>query len=140
MVSKQLLETDRYGAGVDGAGVRAASLTFDPEFIVIIASAWCNPGGIGIAYSWDGARFNNRADAISHGLRTRGSDDFNIGQTYGDDLIWFGWMDERHREDEETMREIASSIGLTFDPRWHALEYSRATGRPLPTTTPEDGR
>lgn len=100
----------------------------DPEFIVIIASAWCNDTGFGIRYSWDGERFNNRADAIKHGLELRYSDDFNIGQTYGDDLILIGWMDERHNEDEATMREIAESIGLTFDPRWHNLEYSRATG------------
>ena len=26
---------------------------------------------------------------------------------YGDDLIWFGWMDERIDEDEDTMRDIA---------------------------------
>ena len=101
----------------------------DPEFIVIFGSAWCNDRGVGISYSWDGARFNNRNDAIKHGLRTRGSDDFNIGQTYGDDLIWFGWMDQRMDEDEKTMGEIAEEIGLTFDHRWHNLEFSKATGR-----------
>lgn len=100
----------------------------DPEFIVILASAWCNDSGIGISHSWDGKRFNNRSDAIRHGLRLRYSDDFNIGQTYGDDLIWYGWMNDRIDEDEETMREIAEEIGLTFDPRWYRLEFSRATG------------
>ena len=100
----------------------------DPEFIVICASAWANASGIGITYGWDGARFNNRADAIKHGYSLRDSDDFNIAQTYGDDIIWFGWMDERLDEDEDTMREIAEDVGLTFDPRWYALEYSRATG------------
>lgn len=102
----------------------------DPEFIVIFAAAWCNKHGIGISYSWDGERFNNRADAIKHGVRNRGSDDFNIGQTYGDDLIWFGWMDERLDEDEESMRNIAEDIGLTFDAKYHQLEFSKATGRP----------
>lgn len=101
----------------------------DPEFIVICGSAWCNASGIGIHYSWDGSRFNNRSDAIKHGFKLRGSDDFNIAQTYGDDLIWFGWMDERIDEDEDTMREIADDIGLTFDPRWYHLEYSKADGR-----------
>lgn len=101
----------------------------DPEFIVIFASAWCNDRGVGISYSWDGERFNNRNDAIKHGLRTRGSDDFNIGQTYGDDLVWFGWMDQRMDEDESTMAEIAENIGLTFDPRWHSLDFSKATGK-----------
>lgn len=100
----------------------------DPEFIVIFGAAWCNDLGVGVSYSWDRVRFNNRNDAIKHGLRTRGSDDFNIGQTYGDDLIWFGWMDQRMDEDEESMRSIADDIGLTFDHRWHNLEFSKATG------------
>ena len=101
----------------------------DPEFIVIIGSAWCNGSGFGISHSWDGARFNNRNDAIKHGWKLRGSDDFNIGQTYGDDLIWFGWMDQRSDEDEQTMLDIATDIGLGFAPRWHHLEFSKATGR-----------
>lgn len=101
----------------------------DPEFIVICASAWVNENGFGIAYSWDGERFNNRNDAIRHGWEVRGSDDFNLAQTYGDDLIWFGWMDERIDEDEDTMRDIADQIGMAFDQRWYALDYSRATGR-----------
>ncbi len=101
----------------------------DPEFIVIWASAWANERGFGISNSWDGKRFNNRADAIKHGFDTRGSDDFNIGQTYGDDLVWFGWMDERIDEDEYTVRQIAEQIGLTFDPRWYRLTYSKADGR-----------
>jgi hypothetical protein len=103
----------------------------DPEFIVVLQSAWMNDGGYGINYAWDRVRFNNRNDAIKHGLKTRGSDDFNIGQTYGDDLIWFGWMDRRIDETEDDMREIAEEIGLTFDPRWYRLEYSKATGKPI---------
>ena len=103
--------------------------SIDPEFIVICQSAWCNDSGIGINYSWDGERFNNRNDAIKHGFALRGSDDFNIAQTYGDDLIWFGWMDQRIDEDEPTMSEIANEIGLEFDPRWYALEFSKADGR-----------
>lgn len=100
----------------------------EPEFIVIIPSAWMNTKGFGINYSWDGSRFNNRADAIRHGYELRGSDDFNIGQTYGDDLIWFGWMDQRSDETEDTMREIAEAIGLTFNPRWASLVFSKSTG------------
>lgn len=109
----------------------------DPEFIVIIASAWANSSGIGIGYSWDGERFNNRNDAIHHGMKLRGSDDFNIGQTYGDDLVWFGWMDRRINEPEETASDIAKEIGLTFNPRWYALEYSKASGHPKPAALSE---
>lgn len=104
-------------------------LTIDPEFIVIFALAWMNEHGFGIGYDWDGMRFNNRADAIKHGWKTRGSDDFNIGQTYGDNLIWFGWMDQRLDEDIEGMTEIAEAIGLNFDPKWKHLVFNRATGR-----------
>lgn len=82
------------------------------EFIVICGSAWCNANGVGISYSWDGARFSDRKEAIRHGLQIRDSDDFNIGEVFGDDLIWFGWMDKRHNEDEETMRKIAEDVGL----------------------------
>ncbi|MGX1096539.1 hypothetical protein [Amorphus sp. MBR-141] len=103
----------------------------DPEFIVITAYAWMNSGGFGIGYAWDGERFNNRNDAIKHGWKLRESDDFNIAQTYGDDLIWFGWMDRRLDEDEASMREIAEAIGLTFDPRWYSLDFSKATGQPI---------
>ena len=103
----------------------------DPEFIVILQSAWCNDTGIGITYSWDGQRFNNRNDAIKHGWKLRASDDFNIGQTYGDDLVWFGWMDLRINATEEEAAEIADEIDLTFDPRWYALSFSKATGHPI---------
>lgn len=101
----------------------------DPEFIVIIASAWCNASGVGIHHGWDGERFNNRSDAIKHGWGLRDSDDFNIGQVYGDELIWFGWMEQRFNEDDETMREIAEGIGLSYDPKWSNLEFSKTTGR-----------
>lgn len=101
----------------------------DPEFIVIVGSAWANERGVGVSYSWDGERFNNRNDAIKHGFTLGRSDDFNIGQTYGDDLVWFGWMDSRIDETEEDAREIAEQIGLTFDPRWYRLKYSKVTGR-----------
>lgn len=116
----------------------AGTPNIDSEFIVICASAWCNEAGFGIGYDWDQERFNNRNDAIKHGWKIRGSDDFNIGQTYGDDLIWFGWMDERHREEPETMQEIADAIGLNFDLRWHQLEYSKATGHVIPQKEAED--
>lgn len=104
----------------------------DPEFIVICQSAWMTDSNFGISYDWDGARFNNRPDAIKHGWKLRGSDDFNIGQTYGDDLIWFGWMDEQIKEPIETMREIANSIGLGFNPKLYRLKFSRATGKAQP--------
>ena len=107
-----------------------------PEFIVIIASAWMNESWHGIHYSFDGARFNNRSDAIMHGWKSCGSDDFNIGQTYGDDLIWFGWMSERIDEPDDTMRHIANDCGLTFNPKWARLDLSKVTGAVIGWRTP----
>lgn len=112
-----------------GAKLTKTQRDYDPEFIVICTSAWMNKSGFGINYSWDGERFNNRDDAIRHGYAMRGSDDFNIGQTYGDNLVWFGWMDQRMDEPEETAREIAEAVGLDFNASWYRLEYSKSTGR-----------
>lgn len=84
------------------------------EFIVIFASAWMNADGWGFGYDWDGERFKTLAKASKHGWRTRGSDDFNIGHVIGNRLVWFGWMDEQHDEDNDTMAEIAEAIGLEF--------------------------
>ncbi|WP_182421996.1 hypothetical protein [Aureimonas sp. ME7] len=112
----------------------ALPASFDPEFIVVCQSAWMNADGFGITYNWDGERFNNRNDAIKHGWKLRGSDDFNIAILYGDDLIWWGWMDQRIEEAEEDAAEIAEALNLTFDPRWYRLEYSKVTGKPLGAT------
>lgn len=110
----------------------------DPEFIVVLSSCWTNEGGFGFNYSFDGERFNNRNDAIKHGWKLRSSDDFNIGQTYGDDLIWFGWMDQNGGEDEETMHEIASQIGLQFDRKYLNYKFSKATGKVVGFINPQE--
>ena len=86
------------------------------EFIVICQSAWMNQSGYGIDHSWDGERFATRKAAIKHGWALRGSDDFNVAQVQGDELIWFGWMYEQIEEDADTMRDIAEAVGLTFTP------------------------
>jgi hypothetical protein len=86
-----------------------------PEFIVIFQQAWMNASGFGINYSWDRVRFTTRERAIKHGLKERGSDDFNIAEVDGQRLAWFGWMDEQINENDETMAEIAEAIGLQFE-------------------------
>jgi hypothetical protein len=92
-------------------------LTSDKDFIVICQSAWMNDSGFGISYDWDGERFKTRAKAIKHGWRLRDSDDFNIAELRGDELIWFGWMDQRMDEGDATMAEIAEAIGCDYTPR-----------------------
>jgi hypothetical protein len=90
------------------------------DYIVICQQAWMNATGYGIHYGWDGERFPTRKKAIKHGLKTRGSDDFNIAEVTGERLTWFGWMDERMNEGDATMTEIADAIGLTFKEDTHA--------------------
>lgn len=80
------------------------------EYIVICQSAWMNSDGFGISYAWDGERFQTRAKAIKHGWKSRGSDDFNIGEVVGDNLVWFGWMHEKM--DDSEIPAICDAIGL----------------------------
>lgn len=85
------------------------------EYIVIIASAWCNEQGVGINYGWDGERFKDRKEAIRHGFESRGSDDFNIGVVSGNRLLSFDWMEHPvGGTDDDDMEEVAKAIFLTF--------------------------
>lgn len=72
-------------------------------FQQIVGSKW------EVAYSWDQERFTERKAAISHGFKTRGSDDFNIGVLKNGRLSQFCWMDEPL---DFPLREIADQIGL----------------------------
>lgn len=82
------------------------------SYIVIIRRAWCNEGGHGIEYSSDLIHYETRNGAISHGFRTVGSDDFNIGVIEDGKLISFDWMDKPVGESEDTLAQIAELIGL----------------------------
>lgn len=64
------------------------------------------------AYSWDGKKFKNFNDAKSHGFKTRGSDDFNLGKVKGKKLIDFTWMGYSNSEYEETLKKIQKEICL----------------------------
>jgi|JI10StandDraft_1071094.scaffolds.fasta_scaffold587877_1 hypothetical protein len=61
-------------------------------------------------YSWDGEYFNKFSSVKKHGLKTRDSDDFNIGHVKDGKLIGFYWMDEEMEGYD--LDEIADSIGL----------------------------
>jgi hypothetical protein len=73
-----------------------------------------------IEHYWDHWVFADRQDAVSHGFKTRGSDDFNIGLIKtprpgindGGTLHSIWWMDERIDEPPETLRDIGREIGL----------------------------
>lgn len=61
-------------------------------------------------YTWDGTVYPTRAMAISHGIGVFGHDDFNVGRLENGDLVWWGWMDEQHPE--EDYAEAAEDLGL----------------------------
>lgn len=67
-------------------------------------------------YHWDGERFTDRKKAISHGLKTRGSDDFNIGVLRDGSLISLDWMHETVESDPTEMTVIAAQIYLDEAP------------------------
>lgn len=64
----------------------------EQEYSVVVGRAWANEEGCGIHYSSDDERFVTREEAIAHGFRTVGSDDFNIGVWQGDNLVSLDWM------------------------------------------------
>lgn len=49
------------------------------SYIVIQQYLWCNESGHGIEYASDCVEFDKLDQAIKHGLKQQGSDDFNIG-------------------------------------------------------------
>lgn len=63
-------------------------------------------------YGFDGERFGDRSMAITHGLRERGSDDFNIGVLEGGKLISLDWMNKPGDTDPNLLAHIAEQIGL----------------------------
>lgn len=83
-------------------------------FIVIIGQAMGNPtDGYGIVYGWDGEVFADRRRAIKHGLKARGSDDFNIGVLKDGTLVEFCWMNEpMHESDRIELPRIAEELEL----------------------------
>ena len=65
-----------------------------------------------IVYNCDGKRFQKRHGAIRHGLKIRGSDDFNIGVIKDGKLVSLDWMDTVVESDPEELREVAESACL----------------------------
>lgn len=83
------------------------------EWIVIEQSAWMNERGFGITYGWDGMRFRTKKAAISHGFKSRDSDDFNVATLQGETLTGFYYMD-KDMDEPETLVEIAEQNGFNL--------------------------
>lgn len=81
-------------------------------FIVIIGQV---VGGNGqsfeIVWSSDMEEKRTLKAAIRHGLKTRGSDDFRIGQTKGEWLKRVSWMGEKEFDQDE-VTNTANQLGL----------------------------
>lgn len=62
-------------------------------------------------WSSDMERKRTLKGAIRHGFKTRGSDDFRIGEIYGEWLKSVSWMSEKEF-DESEVSETAEQLGL----------------------------
>jgi len=63
-------------------------------------------------YHSDLREFSHKSEAASHGFTLGRSDDFNLGFVRGGRLESMWWMDERVRNDAETLAKIGEQIGL----------------------------
>lgn len=83
------------------------------EYIVLCGQV---VGGNGqpfeIVYGFDGERFAERKKAIRHGLKVRGSDDFNIGVIRDGKLISLDWMHKVVDDGPDILEPIAEQIDL----------------------------
>ena len=68
--------------------------------------------GFDISYDFDGERFKSRQAAIRHGLKTRGSDDFNIGVLQDGRLSSIDWMHEVVDNGPDVLTSVAEQLGL----------------------------
>lgn len=64
-----------------------------------------------IVYDWDDNYYESRGYAISAGFDLAESDDFNVARVENGRLVWFGWMDEPHEEDDWPREELAERYG-----------------------------
>lgn len=82
-------------------------------FIVLIGHVVGNPdAGFDIVTCWDGRRFSAKPDAVSHGFRLAGSDDFQIGVVRDGRLVSVWWMDRQIDELPEDLAARSREIGL----------------------------
>jgi hypothetical protein len=82
------------------------------EYIVLCGQV-VGSGPFTVEYGFDGERFGDRADAIRHGYKIRGSDDFNIGTLKDGKLTKFGFMHKNQKVSENKLCEIAHHIQVS---------------------------
>lgn len=83
------------------------------DYIVITSQAEDGGStGFSIIHYWDARTFTHKSDAVSHGFRSRGSDDFNIGVVRNGRLLSVWWMDHQVSEPQDALTAIGQEIGL----------------------------
>jgi hypothetical protein len=70
-----------------------------------------------MAYYWDGVFYPTREEAIAVTMKRLDHDDFNLAHVESAVMTWFGWMDEKHPE--EDWSDVAEQFG------WRVSEVSR---------------
>jgi hypothetical protein len=81
------------------------------EFVVLCGQiVGSQENGFETIYGFDGERFTDRRKAISHGLKIRGSDDFNIGVLHDGKLVSLDWMDKVVDADPNILNPIMKFI------------------------------
>lgn len=86
------------------------------EWIVIKGSVVGNvDDGFTTCHAWDGHRHPTRDAAVTAGFNDYGHDDFCVGRVEGDDLTWYGWMDQPHPDEDR--HEVARQLYLQAPPR-----------------------
>jgi hypothetical protein len=53
-----------------------------------------------MSYMWDGEFYPDRETAVKVTMDRIGHDDFNVAHVEHGVLDWFGWMDEKHPEED----------------------------------------
>ena len=82
------------------------------SYIVIIGQVIGSPGTRYVTeWSSDLEEKRTLRAAISHGFKTRGSDDFRIGKIEHSRLVGVSWMDKKQFDREEVI-DTAEQLGL----------------------------
>lgn len=82
-------------------------------YLTVTAQLVTTDAGHSTAYYSDLVRHSTRQDAIHHGLRSLGHDDFVIATMCGDTVVRVGWMGE-DRDDPDERADLAHEFGWEF--------------------------
>ena len=82
------------------------------EYIVVKCSIEGSFEKMYVGYDQIGPRYASSQEAADAGWKYFDHDDFNIARVRGDNLVWFGWMDEQHTMSDEDWAKVAEDLDL----------------------------